>query len=138
MAAQFLHRANVVAAFEQMRGKRMAQCVRRYRLVDAGGARGDADSPLHGLVLHMMATHHPGARIDRQSGRRKNVLPHPFATRLRILAIQREGQIHLAMPRDQVLPMQLARRSCSRKAGTTLAGSMVTRSLAPLPPTNVS
>ena len=59
-------------------------------------------------ILHVMATHHPRARIDRQAGRREDVLPHPFPTRGRILAIQRIAQIYLAMAGGQVLAVEFA------------------------------
>ena len=35
VAQHFLNRANVVASLDQMRGDRVPQCVRRYRLCDS-------------------------------------------------------------------------------------------------------
>ena len=51
MAQQHLHRAQVRAVVEQVRGEGMAQGVRRQRRVDAGAAR---------LLLDDHPEHRPG------------------------------------------------------------------------------
>ena len=63
VAEQFLHRADVVATFEQVRGEGMAQRVRRYRLDDARRARRLLDGALHALLVDMVAAHRAGARV---------------------------------------------------------------------------
>jgi lambda repressor-like predicted transcriptional regulator len=59
---QLLHRADVIASLQQVRGKGMAQRMRRGRLGDACALHGALEGPLKGLVVQMMAAHHAAAR----------------------------------------------------------------------------
>jgi hypothetical protein len=77
-----------------------------YRLGDVRRQRRFLDRPLgHGLVK-VMAAHHAVLGVRRTMLRRKNVLPMPFAPGARVLARQRIGQMHLAVPLAQIPRMQ--------------------------------
>ena len=69
MAEHLLHRANVLASLQQMRGKRVAQHMRTHRLGDLRRPRSLPNRPLHRLGVHIVAPlqqstrHSVGARI---------------------------------------------------------------------------
>ena len=64
VAEQFLHRADVVATCEQVRGKRMPQRMRRSRLDGARVAHRLSYSPLNCLILNMMPPNQTRTRIN--------------------------------------------------------------------------
>jgi hypothetical protein len=105
---QFLHRADVVAGLEQVRGERMPQRVAARRLGDAGRAHGPRHRALQPFFVDVVAANRAVAGIARALHRREQVLPRQFARRVRILARQRMRQVH-ADPRGvQVLAQHLA------------------------------
>jgi hypothetical protein len=57
VAQQFLHGADVLPGFEQVRGERVAQGMRRDRLDDSCPIRRPPDRTLHALLVEMMALH---------------------------------------------------------------------------------
>jgi hypothetical protein len=77
VAEQFLHRPDIVAGFEQVRGERMSQAMGRDPLGQAGLGRGLAYGRLKGPFLNMMTTENPAPRIDRQLPRGEQPLPDP-------------------------------------------------------------
>jgi drug/metabolite transporter (DMT)-like permease len=103
---QLLHRADVVAGFQQMGRERVAQRVRRRRFGHPGRPHGQLECALHRLIGHMLPAYHARARVDRKLHRGKNILPGPFPSGIRILAIERIGQPDLAMPGRQVLAVE--------------------------------
>lgn len=96
MAQEFLHGANVVAAFEQGSGKRVAKRVWGRWLADSGMAQRIAHRTLDGLRSHVVSANGPRARIDRSFGRDKHILPSPFTRGVRIFSFERPWQIHFA------------------------------------------
>jgi hypothetical protein len=106
VAEEFLHRADVVAGFEQVRGKAVAEGVTTGGLGNAGQAHGIFDRALQIAFVHVMAAREAGARVSRQSLRREHVLPTPFFGGVGGFAIQRIGQVDLSIAGRQVLPMQ--------------------------------
>jgi len=81
--------------------------MRRCRLVDARVADALPHGALEHLVLDVMPTDDAVARIAREPLGRKDILPAPFARRVRILARQRERQPDGAESLVEVLLMQL-------------------------------
>ena len=86
MAEQFLHRADVVAGLQQMRGKRMAQRVWRGWLVHRAGRHRTLEGCLERTFKQMMAAAHRAARVDRGFGLREDPEPGPGQRRTRVLA----------------------------------------------------
>src|SRR3546814_10451877 len=74
VAEQFLHGADVMASFEQMRGERMAQRVAGGRLVDRRQLPRRAHGALQPAVVDMMPPQLPRTRIDRALRREEHVL----------------------------------------------------------------
>lgn len=60
---QVMHRANILAAFKQMRGEGVAQGMGRRGLVQANPTYGIANRPLNGLFVQMMAKDAAGTRV---------------------------------------------------------------------------
>src|SRR5690606_28473096 len=79
VAKQLLHGANILTAFQQMRGKRMPQGMRRRRLVQTDPAHGITHRPLNGLLMQVMTENTAGTRIKRTIDRRKHELPTPLS-----------------------------------------------------------
>ncbi len=131
---QFLDRANVVAHFQQMRGEAVPQRVRPHRFGYPDASSRFADGPLrHGLV-QVMPTPLARARVGRDGRGGKDPLPPPFAVRLWVFTRQRVGKRDASEPCRQVPTWSVRTRSrCARRRGTTADGSIVTRSLSPLP-----
>ena len=78
MPQQFLNGANIVTAFEQMRGKGMAQSMGGGRLGDPCRQGGFFNIALHLFFLHMVATLAVAARVDRIIFSREHILPPPI------------------------------------------------------------
>ena len=77
MAEQLLNPTNVDAGFEQVRGKRMAQRVRRDFLRDSRHSYSARQCSADTVFVQVMATLNAGARIDGQRRRWKNPMPGP-------------------------------------------------------------
>ena len=63
MAEQFLNRADVLPALEQVRGKRMPQCVSAERLEDSCNSRRSLDRPRQDVFVQVMPPANAAARI---------------------------------------------------------------------------
>ena len=103
---QFLHGANIDAAFTQMRGKGMAQRVWRGGLVNACQAQGVAHVALNRLFIGVTASHCTAVRIAANCGGRKHKLPSPFLPRRRKFARRRQRQFDRIEAAGQILRMQ--------------------------------
>ena len=75
---QFLHRANVVPGFQQVRGKRVPEGVAGGRLRDSRLTHRCLYRSLQPLFVHMVSTSLPGTRINRQP-RCGNTYCHPVS-----------------------------------------------------------
>jgi len=126
MAKQLLHRPNVVAALEQMRGKAVAQSVRPDRFADARSARGRADGLLDHRFVQMMPPPDARPRVHRYFRGGEHPLPSPLDGGLRVLAVERVRQGDPAEPRWQATALQsggcLRRDGYRRVAGCADAG----------------
>ena len=94
MAEQLLHGADVVARLQQVRGKGVAQRVRRGGLLDAGLAQCELEGTLEVALQQVVAPPQAGARIDGGHRLRKDPLPGPGVGSARVLARQRIGHVH--------------------------------------------
>ena len=65
MPEELLDGADVVAVLEEMRGERVPQRVAASMLLDARGANGKLDGPLHGGFFEVMASPNAATRIYR-------------------------------------------------------------------------
>ena len=68
MSKEFLHRANIGAALEQMRRERVAQGMDRNRFGNASLSYGLLELPIQPLFKQVMAAHHAGLWGGRQLG----------------------------------------------------------------------
>ena len=105
VSEQFLHRTDVVATLQQVRGKTMPECVAAGGLGNPGGANGVFHGVLQIFLRHMMPALFAAARIDRKLISRKSILPDPFACGIWIFAVQGGGQKDRAAPAHEILPM---------------------------------
>ena len=103
---EFLHRTNVVTAFEQMRRERVTQRVSGDSLANAGSERSAPHSALNAGLMNVMPANLPGPRIDRQLSRWKQVLPTNLLRRMRKLTRERIGKEHLAVSTRDIFFMQ--------------------------------
>src|SRR5690606_8298668 len=72
VAEQLLHRADVVAGFEKMRGEGVAQRVAGRRLDDAGPVAGELDCALQGRLVDVMSAPAASARVRRLASGRED------------------------------------------------------------------
>lgn len=106
VAQEFLHRPDVVAVFEQMRGKAVPEGVRRDGPLNAGGSGREADLALNGIFQNVVAAPGARARIDRWPGGRKNVLPASRQVSIRVLTCERVWQLGTAVSLPDRLVVQ--------------------------------
>ncbi len=105
---QLLHRANVIARFQQMRGEAMPQRVRPNRFRDSNASSRFANGSLgHGLVQVMPAPL-SRARVSRDGRGGKDPLPTLFAVRVWVFARQGIGKGDPSEPCRQVGRVELA------------------------------
>jgi len=109
VAQQFLHRADVVTHFQQMRRERMPQCMRAQRLEDSGPLARSLQAARQDRVVEMMASLDALARVDGALRGRKHELPAEVARSVRILARQRMRQPCCTEARSDVGGMQQVR-----------------------------
>ena len=88
MTQKLLDRADVVAIFKQVRGKRMAERVRGCRLGYPGLANGLFHSFLQHGFVQVMSVFFSGCPICVVARCRKYPLPAPFFSRIGIFAIE--------------------------------------------------
>ncbi len=103
MTEEFLHSSDVVAAAQQMGGKRMAQGMGRGGLGNARFASRFPVGALQERLRVVMPAHRLGARINRKSRGEKRILPDPLAGGPRVFAFKREGQKHFPMTMPEIL-----------------------------------
>ena len=93
VAEQLLNRADVVAVLEQVGGEGVAEGVTGDALGDAGELRGLVDGMLQAGRVEVMAAEAAGERVDRQCGRREDVLPDPVVAGIGQLAVEGIGEL---------------------------------------------
>ena len=103
MAQQFLDGPQVVAVFEKVGGKRVAQRVRRRGLRDAGPPHGLAHRPLNHRLVQMVPVLYPCVGIRVIRGRGKDPLPRPLARGADVLLGEGAWQRRAAAPSCRVL-----------------------------------
>ena len=108
MPQQILHRANVRSAFQQVRGERMSQHMRRDAFVQTRPARRLPDGVLKRGVQDMMPPQQTRARIFHLLARGKKPLPFPRLAGLRELSFQTLRQSHSRRTRLLILRVQSA------------------------------
>jgi hypothetical protein len=91
VAEQFLYVADVVAGFEQVGGKRMAQGVWGNMFGDFGLEGGAADGLLQAAFIAVMATNQLAARVNREPVSWEGILPESFFGRIGVFAGQGIG-----------------------------------------------
>ena len=106
MPQQFLDGANIVTSFEQMRGKRMPECVAARGFGDPCLPYGCFHAPLQHQLTHMMPPCNTTPGVDRAFCRGEYVLPGPFSSSVRVLSLQGIWQVNAPKSRLQVLVMK--------------------------------
>ena len=86
MPEQFLDGADVIAGFEQVGGKTVAEGVATGSLWYASSINSVFDGVLQVLFVHMVAADFPGAGVDRRLGGGEEPLPAPVARGARIFS----------------------------------------------------
>jgi len=99
---QFLHRADVVPVFEQVRRKTMPQGVATDGLRQAGPPPGITHRPLEQRLVQVMSKDAADIGINRQAVGRKDELPRPFAAGDRMAAREPRRQEGRAVPSAQI------------------------------------
>ncbi len=134
MPEQFLHGPDVIAVFKKMRREGMAQDVRTDTLRDACSARRLRHRLLYHGLVQVISRRRPESVIPADPSRRKHELPPPLRRGIRELAIQREGQDHSPESARQIVAMHPPHvDQVLRQRVVAACGSIVTRSLRPLP-----
>ena len=103
---EVLNRPDVVPAFEKVRGKRMPERVTTRGLGQPGRADGNLDGALEAGLVNVMPAAVAAARVGGEAFGREDVLPRPFAVRVRILLGQGVGQIDATVTGGQIVFMQ--------------------------------
>ncbi len=92
MPEELLHRADVIAVFQQLGGKTVTHHMRTDALRDAGAPGRLRQRLLDHRLVQMVPGRRPESRIAADPASRKHKLPPPLGRRIRELAIQRERQ----------------------------------------------
>jgi len=90
---QFLHRADVGARLQQVRGKTVAQGVHRHRFDDLRRSTGQLNGTLHTFFIEVMAPFNTRSRVNRKPGRWKHPKPAPALAKVRVFHRQRIGHL---------------------------------------------
>ena len=106
VAEQLLDSADVVAAFEEMGGKAVAEGMRGDRLVHLCPTGCLFDSFLQAGLAQVMALPDPADRIERDVGCGKDILPGKLTGGIGIFPFKGIGEIDGAQSPDQILVMQ--------------------------------
>src|SRR5713101_1254606 len=77
-----------------MRGERVPQAMTVRAFHDSGGVHGFFDGALQNSFGHVMSLFFAAARIDSNARGRENILPCPFARRVRRFSTQSKWQVH--------------------------------------------
>ena len=107
MPEQFLHGPNIVAGFQQMRGKRVAQRMTTRRFGDLCFPDSRVHRPLHDQFVDVMLPEDARPWVPRRLRGRKDILPHPLVTGIGVLALQCLWQVDVSSTRLRILRMQL-------------------------------
>ena len=86
MTQQFLDGPQVIAAFQQVGGERVAEGVAARRLCDARLLDRGAEGALQHALVQVVAEAAAGRLVDPGAGRGKHPLPGPLARRVRVFA----------------------------------------------------
>ena len=89
MPQQFLNGSNVRAAFEQVRGKRVAERMARGSFRETSHRHGTPDGFLYQRFVDMMATWFLRLEIEPAAFLRKDPLPAPVLRRVGALTVER-------------------------------------------------
>jgi hypothetical protein len=96
MPEKFLNRANVIPGLEQVCRETVAKRVRTDGFDHIHGPGSLLHRPLQAVFTGMVSSPFPGPGINRDLGGREHLLPAPFPGRVRILSLQRVGEINLS------------------------------------------
>ncbi len=110
VAEEFLDRADVVAALEEVGGEGVPQGVTARGLGDVGAADGLLDGPLQHRLVEVVPVVLPGRGVPEEACRRKDPLPAPFPRGAGVLTVQSAGEKHsppASLEVAQVLPSDL-------------------------------
>jgi hypothetical protein len=102
---EFLHRPDVIALLQQMRGKTVSEGLATDVFVEPHRTSCLTHSLLQSTLTRVMAADHPRMRVLRQTIGRKDVRPDPESAGTRILTFQRERSINRANPLSDILRM---------------------------------
>lgn len=94
MAEQFLYRANVSSALQQVRGEGVAQCVYRGRTFDPRGEQGVLQLSLDELLMHVVSPGGTAARVTRTMVGSEHPVPAPGTGAVWVLPGERIGHFH--------------------------------------------
>ena len=90
VSQQLLHRADIVAVFQQVGGEGVAQGVAGAVFDYARGVNRPADRALDGVFENVVPTGYPGSRIDGEVVHGEYPMPSPRRADTRELALQRK------------------------------------------------
>ena len=91
VAEELLDSPDVVVVLEQVGGEEVPEGVARGELGNAGGADCILHCALENGLVEMVAAPLPGDAIHIESGGRKDPLPRPFASGMRVLPEEGSG-----------------------------------------------
>ena len=63
--------------------------------------------PLQDQFVHMVSPDAACTRVARQSGRRKDILPHPFVMGIGVFALQRVREVHAAPTSREIVGVEV-------------------------------
>ncbi len=106
MPEEFLHRADVVAGFQEMSGEGMAEGVGGDVFIDPCQFGRLPDRSLHGAFVEMVTACDAGAGVFGGAFGGKDVLPDPLAVGVGVLLFERVGEIDSAVAIVQVLSVK--------------------------------
>jgi hypothetical protein len=109
VAQEFLDRADVIAAFEQMGREAVTEAVTGRALRHASLSRGDADRALYDCLMKMMAPPLAGWLVEVGSGGREYPLPPPVVLSAREFSSQCVWEFDVAASSSEVVFKDSAR-----------------------------
>ena len=100
---QFLHRADIVAVFQEVGGEAMAEGMATGRLVNARQLGRLSDGSLRAGLAEVMAAYNAGAGVSREAPGGEDVLPAPLFVSVRVLAFEGVREIDRTIAVVQVV-----------------------------------
>jgi hypothetical protein len=131
---QLLDRPDVVPVLEKVRREGVPERVASHSLRRAARQRRRSNRTLQTLLVHVMPSPNSAPRIDRQLPGRKQPLPRPLASRIRVLprkCVWQPDSRHTI--RAVFLREPRSRSRCAASRPSIDSGSVVTRSFPPFP-----